>query len=291
MQDLVQVLNPATGYLQNCNIGPDTMARGLGLDPAAYPSYIYHERPGSSNSRGRRAVELLEAHPKLTVEEAMAIVMDTHADGCGQWQEALRQALKTVELDENSGGAEPAALRKAAATLLAWNGMMDQESTGATLYRGWRTYAEQRHLGLDSRPEALVGALGQAVAWLVAQHGSGEVPYGQLHRLRRGGHSWPISGGEPGGGSTLRAVSSTLEDKIYYGHGGQNWTQLVQFRPGAVRSWSATPYGQSDDPASPHYADQAAKLYSPSRLKPTWFQAADLQGNIESTRVLAMKAK
>ena len=42
MQDLVQVLNPPCGYLQNCNISPDMMARNLGLDPAAYPSYIFH---------------------------------------------------------------------------------------------------------------------------------------------------------------------------------------------------------------------------------------------------------
>ncbi len=28
MNDLVQVLNPPEGYLQNCNIGPDMMARG-----------------------------------------------------------------------------------------------------------------------------------------------------------------------------------------------------------------------------------------------------------------------
>jgi acyl-homoserine lactone acylase PvdQ len=53
-----------------------------------------------------------------------------------------------------------------------------------------------------------------------------------------------------------------------------------------VRSWSVAPFGQSDNPASPHYADQAEKLFSPGRLKPTWFDPAELAGNVESTLVL-----
>ena len=113
-----------------------------------------------------------------------------------------------------------------------------------------------------------------------------EVKYGEVNRIRRGEHSWPFSGGESGGGQTLRAMESKLEDKAFVGHWGQNWTQLVQFKRGAVRSWSATPYGESDDPASPHYCDQADKLFSQDRLKPTWFQPGDLEGNVESTRVL-----
>jgi acyl-homoserine lactone acylase PvdQ len=60
----------------------------------------------------------------------------------------------------------------------------------------------------------------------------------------------------------------------------------VQFKPGAVRSWSATPYGESDDPHSPHYADQAERLFSAGRLKDTWFQPAELEGHVEGTTVL-----
>ena len=233
MKDLVQVLNPPTGYLQNCNIGPDMMARGLKLDLAVYPKYIVNTGPGGSNSRGRRAVELLEAHPKLTVAEAMAIALDTHADGCERWQAALRNAAKKVNPDN-------AALRKAIETILAWNGMMDQDSVGATLYRVWRQFAGDNKLRSDSSASKLIDALGEAVAWLTKNYGTAEVTYGQVNRIRRGNRSWPISGGDSGGGAmTLRAMASKLEGKYFYGHSGQNWTQLVQFRRGAVRSWSA----------------------------------------------------
>lgn len=286
MTDLVQVLNPPTAYLQNCNIGPDTMARGLQLDLDAYPSYIANSRPGTTNSRGRRAVELLEAHPKLTIQEAMAIALDTHADGCESWLTALRKAATKSGSGKRRAGVDPATLRKAVDTLLSWDGMMDQDSTAATLYRGWREFAGERNLLAESSTSALLDALAAAVAWLEKHHGSAEVPYGQVHRIRRGDRSWPVSGGESGGGMTIRSISSDLDGKVFYGRNGQNWLQLVEFRRGAVRSWSLTPYGQSDDPGSRHYADQAEHLFSPGILKPAWFQPEDLEGNVESTRVL-----
>ena len=292
MKDLVQVLNPPTGYMQNCNIGPDMMARGLGLDFMKYPLYIRGVGPGAINSRGRRAVELLEAHSKLTVEDAMAIALDAHADRCESWQKALRNAAEKEGLDKSRGGADPAALHKAVETLLAWNGVMDHESVGATLYRGWRQFIGDHKLRPDSSAKALLDALGETVAWLKKNYGTSEVTYGQVNRIRRGDRSWPFSGGDSGGGDmTLRAMASTLDGKVFYGHSGQNWTQLVQFRRGAVRSWSATPFGESDDPASPHYADQAEKLFSPGKLKPTWFLPAELEGNIESTKVLRRPQK
>lgn len=293
LKDLVQVLNPPTGYLQNCNVSPDTMARGLKLDPAAYPPYLFHSYPNVANSRGRRAVELLERHDRLTVEQATAIALDTHADRCELWQAALREAAGRADLTRPRLGTDPAALKKAVDAILAWDGRMDQDSTAATRYRAWRMVAQDRKLPeLDGTgrakvsDDALLDSLAEATARMVSLFGGDEVPYGRVHRIRRGGRSWPVSGGDSGGGQTLRAVGSSLEGNVFYGNNGQTWTQLVQFRPGAVRSWSANTYGESDDPASPHFSDQAEKLYSRSRLKPTWFQPAELDGNVESSVVL-----
>ena len=286
MKDLVQVLNPPAGYLQNCNASPDTMARGLQLDFAAYPSYIMNTGRNAWDTRGPRAVAQLESHPKLTVEDALGLALDIHAERCEQWQSALRKAAQEAGLDKRRKGVEPAVLQQAVATLLAWNGQMDKDGVGATLYRGWRMMAADHKLKADSSSRALLDALAEAIAWLVKNYGTAEVTYGQVNRIQRGDQSWPFSGGDSGGGQTLRAMSSKLEGKVFYGHWGQNWTQLVQFRRGAVRSWSATPFGESDDPASPHYTDQAEKLFSQDKLKPTWFQPADLAGHIESTKLL-----
>ena len=291
MNDLIQVLNPPAGYMQNCNVGPDTMARGLKLDLAAYPRYIANCKSGMINSRGRRAIEMLEAHPKLTVDEALAIALDTHAEDSEKWQAALRKAVTKSALDKPRASADAVSLRKAVESLLGWNGMMDKDSIGATLYRGWRQFAGDRKVNADSSAASLLDALAETVAWLTKNYGTSEVKYGQVNRIRRGDRSWPFSGGDSGGGMTLRAMASKREGKAFYGESGQNWTQLVQFRRGAVRSWSATPFGESDEPDSPHYTDQAEKLFSAGHLKPTWFQSAELEGNVESVKVLHRQRK
>jgi hypothetical protein len=46
------------------------------------------------------------------------------------------------------------------------------------------------------------------------------------------------------------------------------------------------PIGQSDRPDSPHYRDQAEKLFSPRKLKATWYTPEELAGHIKSRTVL-----
>lgn len=297
MKDLVQLLNPARGYMQNCNIGPDNMLVKSPLTADKYPEYIYGARPNENNSRGRRAVQLLENTPRMTLRQAIAIALDTHADMAEQWKQALADAVA-----HTPGGLSPQPVSRAIAILQGWDGYMNADSAGATLFRFWReaikrysppidpeSVREGKPLN-DAQREALLKALGEAVQEVRQRYGRLEVPWGEIHRVRRGGKSWPVSGGETGGGQTLRAVGSRMAgDGIFYGVTGQNWTQVVLFRKGAVQSFSANPYGQSDRPDSPHYTDQAEKLFSKSRLKPTWFEREWLEGHIESTTVLTFR--
>lgn len=297
MKDLVQLLNPKRGYMQNCNIGPDTMLVNSPLTPDKYPAYVYGGDAGKTNSRGRRAVELLENTPRMTIGQAIAIALDTHADMAEQWKQALEDAVaKTPSSPSLQTLSRPIAI------LRDWNGYMDADSVGATLFRFWRE-AVSRHVppidieGVrqgkplnDAQREALLKALGEAVQEIQRRYGRTEIPWGEIHRVRRGGKSWPLSGGDSGGGQTLRAIGARMEaDGTFTGVTGQNWTQVVLFRKGAVQSYSVTPYGQSDRPDSPHYTDQAEKLFSKSRMKSTWFEREWLEGHIKTTTVLTYR--
>jgi hypothetical protein len=53
-----------------------------------------------------------------------------------------------------------------------------------------------------------------------------------------------------------------------------------------IQSWIYLPVGQSDRPGSPHYTDQAEKLFSPRVMKPSWWLPADLAPNVVSRTVL-----
>jgi hypothetical protein len=74
--------------------------------------------------------------------------------------------------------------------------------------------------------------------------------------------------------STPRAVSFEKKDKIMLGHGGQTSTQVVILTK-PPQSWMVIPLGESDHSDSPHFDDQAEKLFSRAIAKPTYFLRRD----------------
>jgi acyl-homoserine lactone acylase PvdQ len=125
---------------------------------------------------------------------------------------------------------------------------------------------------------------------LLKDWGRLEVKYGDVYRVgRKGGkQTWPVGGGTVPGMATPRAIGFQLQPdgKTYIGQGGQTSTQLVQLT-NPPRSWTFLPLGESDDPASKHFDDQAEKLFGPRKLKPTYFlQREELERVAESRKVL-----
>ena len=150
---------------------------------------------------------------------------------------------------------------------------------------------ERIEYGEDLSPDgqvALLEALERAVHSMLKTHGRIDIPWGDLHRIQRGSRSWPVGGLRADGVSTLRSVrfSSPDSNGVSQASGGQICTTVVLLQEGNVSSYSLTQFGQSDDPESPHFADQAEKLFSPARLKPTWYGKTDLLRNLESKQTL-----
>ncbi|MCL5279078.1 MAG: penicillin acylase family protein, partial [Planctomycetes bacterium] len=106
-------------------------------------------------------------------------------------------------------------------------------------------------------------------------------------RVGRDESSWPLGGGGDYGTTTLRNIGYGRErsDHTRWGERGQTSTQVIVLSK-PVQSWTYVPIGQSDRPNSPHYRDQAQKLFSPARLKPTWWLPEDLAEHIESRTVV-----
>ena len=55
------------------------------------------------------------------------------------------------------------------------------------------------------------------------------------------------------------------------GRSGQTSTQIVLLARPVPRSYMIIPLGQSDHKDSPHFDDQAEKLFSQAKAKPTFF--------------------
>ena len=303
--DHLELLNPASGYMQNCNIPPEAMIAGGAFDTAAYPDYLFAgpgygpARSGWNNLRGARALELLAANGAVTVEDALSYAVDVRPYGVDRWLDAFRSAATDPTEEE--------------AVLLEWNGELHRDSVGALRYAMWRfeldsheegpairqavddLYAiverrDQKAVALsDAQRTVLRETYATAVATIQAQHGATDVPYGRVFRVGRDDQSWPVGGGggDRWGLTTLRSMGFEAPNDAHerWGSRGQTSTQLIHLAE-PIESWMFLPVGNSDRPDSPSYTDQAAGPFSERRLKPSWWLPEDLAGNIRSRQVL-----
>ena len=67
--------------------------------------------------------------------------------------------------------------------------------------------------------------------------------------------------------------------KRRYAVGGSAYVSVLELGP-TIRALSIVPYGQSGDPASPHYFDQAP-LFARGELKPAWFTLEEIKAHLE----------
>jgi acyl-homoserine-lactone acylase len=316
-EDHVQILNPEGGYMQNCNIPPDAMMLNSPLRPERYPDYLYQDlgygpRGGWSNERGARAVELLVNDDSVTIEEALQYAVDTKPFGIERWIEGLVIAWNALPAEARSDHEVGSFID----AIHLWNMRLDPDSAAALKYYYWRrglveTLGREK---LDAlRPKldqyytasvgegpvsyqlteeertAFIEAVRKAIAMMKEKpHGTDGV-YGDVFRVGRDDKSWPVGGGGDGHltGRTLRSMSykGEAKDGTRWGTGGQTSTQIVVLTK-PIQSWTQPPIGQSDRPESPHYRDQAEKVFSPAKLKETWWLPEQLKDHIESRTVL-----
>lgn len=312
LDELLQVENPPTGYLQNCNVSPQFMAKNLGLHPDQYKDQpwllngfisIAEANDNPLHQRAAMCVELLDANNKMSIEDAIEIAMSPAVFGADAWQKRLKEAWDKGDeaLKKNADAA------KMVETILAWNRRCEPTSTGAIAYRYWkeRLYEVDQMVktydraGFPIPPQVndkmILDGLVAGTERLKADFGKLEVPYGDVYRVgRRGGqNTWPVAGGSVDGIATPRAIGF---DKIegtptFLGRGGQTSTQVVLLTK-PPKSWTVLPLGNSDHPNSKHFDDQAEKLFSQGKMKPTYFaDKEELMQHVESTKVLTWNGK
>lgn len=298
-EDLVKILNPRQGYMQNCNISPHNMMVDCELTPDRFPGHVYNATWDQNNPRGRRAIEVLHNDPLVTRDDAKAYALDVHDRLARAWQGELARAYAAA----GDTAANDPVLRRAVEAVLAWDGEYTPESTATVLFKFWRlkcgAQCDVAPLARDGRLDdatraKLIALFRETIDFLNTQYGRWDVPWGTVHVVGRNGRYFPCGGADYSTGDKEANFTETLFDvrsnqdpedpKTYIANSGSMSVILMFFKDGKVESFTCTPWGQSGHPDSPHYVDQAEKLYGPRAMKPTWWDPAELAEHVESTR-------
>ena len=303
--ELVTIVNPEQGYMQNCNISPVNMMVGSPLVPEKYPPHVYNTTWDQNNPRGRRTIELLHNDASVTSDEAKDYALDIHDRLARSWQGELRRASEA-----DPSWTADAEMKKAVEVALAWDGDYLPDARGAALLKFWRLKCGEK---LDLAPLHNDGRLDDAtraeakklfratIEEMTQKYGRWDIPWGEAHVVGRGGRYFPAPGADFDKGNKDANFSETLMDVRsvedptkpgrFVANSGSMAVILMFFGPDGVESFTCTPWGQSGHADSPHYVDQAEKLYSRREMKNTWWKKADLLEHVESQKTFRWPGK
>jgi acyl-homoserine lactone acylase PvdQ len=255
------------------------------------------------HQRGEMMTELLEKASKVTVEQAIDIAFSPDVYRAEAWQARLKAASDKISSGTN-GAAKPSAEAMEVYDLIQrWNRRSDADSEGALAFYAFKRslapdMARQWDVPSEITDEQLMTAITKAAEWLKSNYGSVRVPYGRLFRVGREGsnRTWPVGGGSLNGGqnnvgmATPRAISFRPVGKEMVGVGGQTSTQIV-ILTNPPQSYAIIPLGMSDQKESPHWDDQAEKLFSKSKAASSYFMdKAELMKHVTATKTLKRAA-
>jgi acyl-homoserine lactone acylase PvdQ len=284
LDETVHVYNPATGWIQNTNSTPFTVSGWSSPKKAAYPQYM---APDAENARGINAARLLGKAQNLTLDGMIALGYDRYLSAFDVLLPPLFKAydslVQTVPQKNK--------LEVPVHYLRLWDKYSSTTSVATTLAVEWAALFEARlgtsdaeRIVRETTPAQKLKALEDVVSMLEKNFTTWKVAWGDINRYQRTPDgrfndslpSWPV-GLAPAAWGSLPSYSSRRANTVKrYGVHGNSFVAAVEFGgKGKLKAKSILVSGESFDPASKHFTDQA-EGYLNGRFKDVYFYKTDV---------------
>jgi acyl-homoserine-lactone acylase len=294
------LLNPPNGWIQNTNDWPYSAAGGNSPKQENFPSYM--DRAGES-PRGIHAQQMLAGNSAFTLESFIAAAFDPRLTAFDTLLPALLEAYEQTP-DSSSLKIRVSEQVK---LLRSWDRRWSVGSIPTSLAVYWGDQLSRLvpdepdsgqmwpyvYMARHTTPAQRLEALARASDRLTADFGSWKTPWGEINRFQRltddivqpftdSAPSIPVPFTSSRWGSLASFVARSYNgSKRIYGSYGNTFVAAVEFGP-RVRARAITAGGESGDPKSPHFDDQAER-YASGALREVYFYPDELQGHIVRT--------
>jgi acyl-homoserine-lactone acylase len=294
--ELPNVLNPQVGWVHNENNWPYRAAGPNSPDPKRFPTYM---DMFGENYRGVHALQLLAGSKGWTLDRLQAAAFDTFQPGFAELIPALLKAYDALPRRDR----RRERLAGPIGALRGWNYRWRTDSVPQSLAMFWvdglmkavaappdePVNVTTTRLGRDTTDAQKLTAFVDAVARLRKDFGWWQVPWGEINRFQRISPAidHPFSDAAPSipvafpsarwGSLASFGADPKPGTKRWYGTSGNSFVAVVEFGK-RVRAKAVTAGGESGDPASPHFNDQAER-YATGNLREVYFYPDQLKGH------------
>ncbi|HSD70561.1 MAG TPA: acylase, partial [Woeseiaceae bacterium] len=277
VDEIVTILNPQNGWIQNCNSTPFTAAAEFSPLRKDYPAYM---APDPENFRGLHAVRVLTGQSGITLDKLIDLAYDPYLPGFEQLVAGLVDAYDRSEQPLSQ-------IADAIAVLRDWDLRVSTDSVAMTLAHFYGSAYQEKgaipeslqgasdmetinYFGSGSPAEERLRIFTETVAMLESDFGQWNTPWGEVNRYQRltGEIRQPFNDDErslpvgmaSGNWGALASFGAHRYPgtKRIYGTSGNSFVAVVEFGD-RVRAKTLLAGGQSGDPDSPHFDDQAQR--------------------------------
>lgn len=286
------VVNPQSGWVYNSNNWPWSAAGAFSPKRSDYPPYV--EKGSEETARGYHALRVLTNQKDFTLQKLIDGAFDSYLPA---FDKLLPPLLKDYD-DLPPSDPLKSQLAEPIDVLRKWDRRWAASSVATSLAIFWGEEELKREMAAQEEEQesktsvqvrlpALVAAIGR----LERDFGSWKTAWGDINRFQRWNDdiqphfddskpSIPVPFTYSRWGSLASFSAKPYPNtKKWYGTSGNSFVAVVEFGP-RIHARAVTAGGESGDPASPHFNDQAAR-YATGDLREVYFYREQLKGHTE----------